>query len=429
MIKSIKMILKNVLGRNKNIESDVSIFSRAESILEEAIHLGNQGKLFIIPKIISVSATDNCNLKCIMCPGHKENYGTKLSIDEADMLFKSLIKGQPSFGSPRFLEVTAGEPTLNRAIGPICAKFKNMYPGAQTSMITNATIPPRGDIREAFVHCDRIGISIDGATQETYERIRQGAVFKNVMRNVKDIVEIKKANGGISGLEIMFVAMDQNIHELPEMVKLTHLFGIPTLFAQVSEVRWKPVFNFDNQNITLDLNNEKLSEIIHETKVEAKNLGINLILTPELENADKIKIFPDAVEKNKQRISFESEIENNNINQLPDDALFKEAIKTCKVPWFFSPHINIDDKGFYIHTVCCHMPKWRSYLDFDIVEQFRRKSITEIFNSGFYWKIRQDLLNGSLAKACSGCQYYKATQWTANKLKKLEKVTELVRNT
>lgn len=71
-------------------EPDEAVLARAESILLRAIALGKEGRFKIVPEFISVSATENCNLKCVMCPGHAGMTGPKLSVDDAEMLFGSL---------------------------------------------------------------------------------------------------------------------------------------------------------------------------------------------------------------------------------------------------------------------------------------------------------------------------------------------------
>ncbi len=212
---------------------DEKVFARAESILSRAIELGKRGRFKIAPEFLAVAATEKCNLQCIMCPGHAGKSGAQLSVDEAEMLFCSLVdKEDINYGRPKYLDMTSGEPTLNPNLGPIYRRFKELFPDAKISMISNATLPLRGRILEAFELADRIGLSMDGATAETFERIRRGSVYKNVVRNIRDIADMKKQGVNCEILQIMFVAMDQNIHELPEMVRLAHSLGVPSLFAR-----------------------------------------------------------------------------------------------------------------------------------------------------------------------------------------------------
>lgn len=392
---------------------DEAVLARAESILLRAIALGKEGRFKVVPEFISVSATANCNLKCVMCPGHTSMSGPILSVDEAEMLFSSLVDKDSNFGHPKLLDMTAGEPTLNPNLGPIYSRFKELFPDAKISMISNATIPIRGRIREAFEHADRIGLSMDGATAETYERIRKGSIYKNVVRNVRDIAEMKKLDVNCENLQLMFVAMDQNIHELPEMVRLAHSLGVPGLFAQESEVREKTPFNDEEQNVSLSLSKAKLAPFVIEAKAEAERLGISLSLTSR---------FQEALEPS-QPTHLQPAVEQN----TESPASLAVAIKTCKVPWMHSPRISQSIDGTYPTNVCCHMPNEFRSNSIKKRKEFVGKSINEIFNSEFYWNIRSGLLDGTLANdACEGCQYHQMTQWTVPELRALESAIEAV---
>lgn len=392
-------------------EADKAVLARPESILLRAIALGKQGRFKIVPEFISVSATANCNLKCIMCMGHTGMSGPVLSVDETEMLFGSLVGKGVNYGRPKLLDMTSGEPTLNRDLAAIYARFKELFPGAKISIISNATLPVKGLTREAFMLADYIGLSMDGATAETYERIRKGAVYKNVVRNVRDIAEMKKPGVNCDSLRLLFVAMDQNIHELPEMVRLAHALGIPELFAQASEVREEPPFNGEGQNISLSLSKAELAPLVSEAKAEAERLGVSLSLTSTLQKALEPgqSVHPEpAAGKNAQ----------------PPDSL-EVAMKTCYVPWMHAPRISQNKDGIHPTTVCCHMPHPLRRGNLTERKEFGGKSISDIFNSEFYWDIRSGLLDGALAKdACEGCQYHQMYQWTGPQLRELESAVE-----
>ncbi len=390
-------------------DSDINagVVANADSILQKAIGLGKRGRFKIAPENIAVPATQNCNLQCIMCNNkHTGMSGPKISVEEAKLLFGSLADKDVNFGRPKLLDMTSGEPTLNQNLGPIYRLFKDIFPDAKISLISNATLPIRGRVREAFDLADRIGLSIDGATKETYERIRKGSVYENVVRNIKDVVELKKQNSHYETFQLLFVAMDQNIHELPAMVRLTHSLGVPGLFVQAVEVRGQPSFNDEGQNITLSMS--EIAPYLIEAKAEASRLGVMLVLTSVLEDASR----PPASNESVPVTDKDTQVE----------ADFEKKIKTCSYPWFFGPGIlQNNEKGIYPKYVCCHMPRRGQMADFTKHPELDNKSIIEIFNSAFYWNIRSALLDGSLARdACEGCQYHRVYQWTASRLKELE---------
>lgn len=388
--------------------------ARANSIISRAIELGRKGRLRIAPERISISATEACNLECIMCPGHAGKSGPTLSIEQAEALFLGLTNDNVHMGQPKLLDMTAGEPTLNRDLGPIYRKFKELYPNAKISMISNATVPVRGRIREAFELTDYVGMSMDGATPATYERIRKGSVYKNVVRNVRDVATIKKEGVNCDSVQLLFVAMDQNIHELAEMVRLAHSLGVPRVFMQESEVRTTP-FNTEGQNIALNLSNAELSPFVAEAVAEAKRLGVELTLTSRLQDALKSD-SPSGSEYAQSTSTAE------NITQ--PRLTLKEGIKSCHYPWFYAPRV-VQNRSGEVHPtlVCCHMPHADEGGNLRRHPELKQKSIVEIFNSEVYWNFRARLLDGTLATtACRDCQYFRMTQWTPKQLRDLETV-------
>jgi radical SAM protein with 4Fe4S-binding SPASM domain len=79
---------------------------------------------------------------------------------------------------------------------------------------------------------DTVFFSIDGSTPETYERIRKRSRFQRVIRNVEHLRGMRRKAGGKPGLRIVMVIMRQNLHELPELVKMAHAWEAEEMFVQ-----------------------------------------------------------------------------------------------------------------------------------------------------------------------------------------------------
>lgn len=109
--------------------------------------------------------------------------------------------------------------------------------GIEVGFNTNATIidDERAEaIARAGAHC--VTVSIDGASAETYEAIRRGATFANVLRGIRALVAAQKRYGR-PRVDLSFVAMRSNIEEIPRLVELAADCGaagvhIEPLFAQ-----------------------------------------------------------------------------------------------------------------------------------------------------------------------------------------------------
>lgn len=154
----------HVLTRLRVFEPDEAVLARAESVLMRAVALGKEGRFKVVPEFISVSATENCNLECVMCPSHAGMLGPNLPVDEAGMLFSSLADKDVSYRRPKFLDMTSGEPTLNRNLDTIHSRFKDLFQNGKILIVSHTTLAVRGSVRKAFEHADMIGLSTDGAT-------------------------------------------------------------------------------------------------------------------------------------------------------------------------------------------------------------------------------------------------------------------------
>ncbi len=78
-----------------------------------------------------------------------------------------------------------------------------------------------------------IFFSIDGSTPETYERIRKRARFDRVVANVERLIEMRARRGSrLPSLRIVMVILRQNLHELPELVRMAHRWSAEAMFVQ-----------------------------------------------------------------------------------------------------------------------------------------------------------------------------------------------------
>ena len=100
----------------------------------------------------------------------------------------------------------------------------------KTGLITNGTRLNQAYL-EAFVgHHTKLTVSIDGATEKTYNHIRPKADFPALIGNLKTYKALKSQDGNSSSLlTVIFVAMRSNIEELPLMVDLCKTIGADRL--------------------------------------------------------------------------------------------------------------------------------------------------------------------------------------------------------
>jgi radical SAM protein with 4Fe4S-binding SPASM domain len=99
---------------------------------------------------------------------------------------------------------------------------------------SNATLLSRRRAEELVASgVDWLHVSLDGATAATYENIRDGARFAAVTENLAGLVAAKRhAASTTPWIRVVFVAMRDNVGELPDLVRLLAGIGVDELRVQ-----------------------------------------------------------------------------------------------------------------------------------------------------------------------------------------------------
>lgn len=171
-----------------------------------------------LPFNISIEPTTQCNLGCPECPSGLKSFTRDTGSLEIDFYYKFLeenykhliylyfyFQGEP-YLHPKFLELVKA------------ASAKNIY----TVTSTNAHfLTPRKAEETVLSGLDRILISIDGSTQETYESYRIGGKLSKVLEGTKNLVAAKKRlKSRTPHIIIQFLVVRPNEHQIPEILRL-----------------------------------------------------------------------------------------------------------------------------------------------------------------------------------------------------------------
>lgn len=192
-----------------------------------------------LPFSLSIEPTTACNLGCPECPSGLKQFTRptgKLNLELHQVMIEQLKKsvfyinyyfqGEP-FLHPNFLELITE------------AKRNKIY----TSTSTNAHFIDKKKAEE-IVHSglDRLIISIDGLTQETYENYRVHGTLSKVIEGTNHLLAAKrKLNSTTPHLIFQFLAVKPNEHEIPEVFKLGKEMNI-------DDVRIKSAQLYDYEN-------------------------------------------------------------------------------------------------------------------------------------------------------------------------------------
>ena len=165
----------------------------------------NTEDVITYPKMVTLTLTLKCNFRCWMC--YQKNFS-----DEMDWRCVDNIRRVLPF--VRTLQLFGGEPLLYPKIDDLFALAKEN--ACEIMLITNGSL--LNDKRRATImehNVVQVKVSMEAATQETYRFIR-GGNLEGVWKNIEALATARRANGKSEPeIQINFVAMENNIRELP----------------------------------------------------------------------------------------------------------------------------------------------------------------------------------------------------------------------
>lgn len=180
-----------------------------------------------LPTHLQVEPSALCNLKCALCPVTEGLSRPAGNMDPS--LFQRLID---EIGKYVFLILLWdwGEPFLNPDIYDMIAYAR--HKGIKTVSSTNGHPFAKAENADRLIRSglDSLIVAADGTTQESYERFRQGGRLESVLQGIRTIVERKRALGSLTPLlNLRFIVMRQNEHELPQLRALAASLGVDAL--------------------------------------------------------------------------------------------------------------------------------------------------------------------------------------------------------
>jgi radical SAM protein with 4Fe4S-binding SPASM domain len=201
-------------------------------------------------------------------------------------LFERLVADVPDLR--RLTLQGLGEPLLSPHLMPMIrtAVERRIMVGFNTNA-TLLTARRAAELVESQV--DWLHVSLDGAGPAVYEAIRDGAQFDNVVANLAGLVQTKQAAGSPTPwIRIVFVAMRDNVTELPDLVRLLGDLGIDELhvqnlahsFSDTDQAgRYDAIRTFTtDQALWTGVDQERARAAFTEARRAARNSGLRLRL-------------------------------------------------------------------------------------------------------------------------------------------------------
>ncbi|MEW6359778.1 MAG: radical SAM protein [Planctomycetota bacterium] len=165
-----------------------------------------------------------CTLRCPLCPT-----GIRLNVNRKGKITMGQFKPIVDQIAPWVFDLHLynwGEPLLNREIFALVkyAKSKNV----RVLISSHLNHLPEGWEREMVEsRLDVLMVSLDGVSQESYEKYRVGGNFDRVIENIRRIVAEKKSRQSSRPfIEWRFLVMRHNEHEQDEARRMAAEIGV-----------------------------------------------------------------------------------------------------------------------------------------------------------------------------------------------------------
>lgn len=182
-----------------------------------------------LPTQLYIEVTNHCNSACVSCPLTYDHF---LPLEPKHHLswdrFRRIVDQVPEI--QRAVLHGIGEPLLNRELPRFVAHLKER--GAVVLFNSNGVLldQRRGD---ALVDAglDELRVSLDAVTPELYARLRGIDALPRIVENLRAFIA---RHGGRARprVSLWFVGMQENLHQLPNFVRLGAELGVPEVYLQ-----------------------------------------------------------------------------------------------------------------------------------------------------------------------------------------------------
>jgi radical SAM protein with 4Fe4S-binding SPASM domain len=187
-----------------------------------------------MPISVSIEPTTSCNLRCPECPS-----GLRSFTRPTGMLDEHLYRNVIDQLAPTLSYLTfyfQGEPYLH-------PQFLDMISYAKERRIYTATSTNGHFLRDEVARetvesgLNRLIISIDGTTQETYQSYRVGGTLEKVMEGTSNVIKWrKKLKAKDLHVVFQFLVVKPNEHQIPEVKRIAKKLGVDQVVLKTAQI-------------------------------------------------------------------------------------------------------------------------------------------------------------------------------------------------
>jgi radical SAM protein with 4Fe4S-binding SPASM domain len=231
-------------------------------IVRRPVHWG-------MPVSISIEPTTSCNLRCPECPSGLRSFSRPTGMLGNDIYLKAIDELSPYI--TYLILYFQGEPYLNKKFLEYVryARQKKIYTATSTNAHYLDDANAKATVESGL---DRLIISIDGTTQETYAEYRVGGSLEKVLEGARNMVKWKKAlNSQTPHLIFQMVVFSTNEDQIADLHRLAAEIGVNEVALKTAQV-----YDYENGNPLIP-QQEKYSRYKknEDGKFELKNKMLN----------------------------------------------------------------------------------------------------------------------------------------------------------
>ncbi len=187
-----------------------------------------------LPISISVEPTTACNLRCPECPSGLRSFTRPTGNLDASSFYRLIDEiGDTLIYLIFYFQ---GEPFLHKELDHMIRYASDR--GIYTATSTNAHfLNEETAVKTIESGLDRLIISIDGATQETYASYRKEGKLDNVLQGTQNIVKARKSlKAHHPHILWQFLVVKPNEHEIPKIKEMAKAYGVDQVGFKTAQI-------------------------------------------------------------------------------------------------------------------------------------------------------------------------------------------------
>ena len=205
-----------------------------------------------LPVSVSIEPTTSCNLRCPECPSGLRAFTRPTGMLQTDFFRRTIDDIHRELLYLVFY--FQGEPYLNPAFLEMVryASSKRIYTATSTNAHYLNDANARATVESGL---DRLIISIDGTSQDTYQQYRVGGHLDKVLEGARNIVRWKRElKSSTPFIVFQFLVVKPNEHQVEEVKQLGREIGVDAVWFKTAQV-----YDYENDPNGLIPTNDKFS--------------------------------------------------------------------------------------------------------------------------------------------------------------------------